>query len=151
MKIITPVTSNDENYNGDCDYGLITIDKNDAEYLLGLMEKAQELKENVGRFYKLQVFDYSVNYFSYYEDLDEVLDVDGKPVVSYSVDVESDGVHILPNDFILPADAEQNTECDTAGIDETQIIWDAYVKHTNCKVKCKSISKELLQRIANGE
>ena len=150
MKILTPTTSNNENYNGDCDYGLIHINKKDAEYLLELMQRAQEMKKNIEGFYNFQVFNYSVDYFSYYEALDEVTDINGTNIINYDTSVH-EGVFVMPDDFTIAEDAEQRTDCDIAEIEENQIIWNSYVKHTDTKIKCMSISKKLLETIAQGK
>lgn len=152
MKILTDTTSSDENWNGDCDYAIIEINKTQAEHFLGLIAKAQELKETLDHFYQFKCFDYSVTYLESSDELDETLvDVDGKDAWDTFNADSKENVVILSDDFDWEVEAEQRTECDTICVQEDSVRWDCFVKHTNCRIKTKQLNKELIEKIAKEE
>ena len=148
MKILTNASSNNENWNGDCDYALIEIKS--PEHYLRLINKAQEIKESIDGFFKIEAFDYSITWFSDYDEITEVVDKDGKNALEQINGYNYDGFVVLPDDFELPEDVEQRTDCDSVNIQENKIGWSCYVKYTNTEITSGWIPKTFLEENTNG-
>ena len=144
MKIITETLSNNEYDNGNCDYAFIDITPDMAIEYLGYINEINELR-NIPSIYNLQTFDYSVTYFSFYEELGGLIDEFEK---TNKLKLFEDVV-ICPDDYEIPTEAIQRTECNILNIMKDTIKWNAFVKHTNIEVETKHISIDILKQIAN--
>ena len=145
MKILTCTSSSDPDWNGDCDYALAHITPEQARHYLFLIEKAKEVKNEIEGFYCIELFDCSVRYFSYHDDIENLLDIDGNPALPA---VNEGNCVLIPDDYEIPEDEEQRTDLDTVKVQEDCLLWTAHPKHTGVEITCRRWPVELLQRIA---
>jgi len=141
MKIVTNVISSDVDYNGDCDYAFVDISPIDAKSYLKYMDKAKELKSEIETLYCFQLFNYAVDYFCDHDAFDEL---------GYEIVKSDDNLIICPEDYKLPKDTIQRTECAILRVCDDEISWNALIKHTGVKVSTCGISRKVLEKIAKS-
>ena len=138
MKIVLATYSSDRDYNADCDYALVAIGKPEAETLLGYINKAAEIQEDIGsHFCALEVFDYRCDYFEYHDGVDAL--------------AFNERIAVASDDFEVPDAFAQRTECDTASVGPMNIHWTAIPKYTGISIETPAISAWMLKRIFDGE
>jgi hypothetical protein len=149
MKIITNVSASAD-FSG-VSYGLIEISTEFAATILSWMDKAKELNETITSFNNIEIFNYSVDYFNYFDSFGEIKNAEG----SYLEELlDEQKIVILPDeleDSIEPPDeACVRTDCDTIHVSQGEIHWEAYSKHTDVQLHTNNISREWIEKIANG-
>jgi hypothetical protein len=143
MKIILKAKAADDNW--DCDYGLVNMTVEDAKRLIDLMDKAQKLKETISSFHSIEIFDYSVEYFGYYEAFSEV-----KLDDMCAEEILNECNYLYLPEFSLPDQAVVRTEVDTIHVAQDCVHWEANAKHTNVLVATRTIPYFVIENIAKG-
>jgi hypothetical protein len=139
-------TSSDGDYNGDCDYGVVQVDREYAETLLHLHERFMVLKKArspatlEGSLLRMEYFDNSIRFFSAgaWEPAD-----DAGPTPE-----DGERYAIVGREWQPPDDQEQRVECRTVHILEDGFRWEASPKHTSVWVQTAKVSVEDMKKLA---
>ena len=142
--------SSDEDYNADCDYGVVEITPTYARSLLKKIAIAKKLNVD-SNFLSLCYVDYSVNYFVdagifdlYEEGLRDTLFEDGLAFLN------NNDICELPEIVTIPDDNMQRIDVAHVNINENGCSYEAIPKHTSLVISTPHISGTMLKKIANG-
>lgn len=147
-RFILRTWSSDEDYNADCDYGVIEITTTYARSLLKKIAIAKKLNVN-SNFLSLCYADYSVDYFVdtgifdlCEESLRNTLFEDGPAFLN------NNDICELPEIFKIPDDNIQRIDVASVRINENGCSYEATPKHTNIVISTPHISHDFLKAIA---
>lgn len=129
---------NDEDYNGDCDYGIIEFDPVYAKSLLDKMDTAKKLGEQDSNFLRANYFDYSADYFSHFDALDDVLE---------DFDFSDCNLFEVPESFVIPEESFQRKDVCTVHVDGNDLFYECVPKHTSILIWSPCISRTVLESI----
>ena len=139
MRLLLDTYSSDENWNGDCDYGFLTVTDTDAAELLHYMDTCARVKEMFGEsMYAVELWDYRVEYIEYHDALEDLGILDGERVT------------IIPDSFTPADDTCQRTESDTLVIMPDSVHWTANPKYTGVLIETPALGRQFLEEIADG-
>lgn len=121
---------------------VVDIDKHHARHLLGLMDRAKALREEMSDFMCMEFSDYSPDYYTQSEDLDDEL-----------------GAHELDDDFaILEQMPKTLKEEDPERIGFSRLVvsaeeirWEASPKHTGWLLESNGIDRKTLEEFTQKE
>lgn len=129
-------------YNGDCDYCLISLDAAYVSYLLAWMDRVAQLLRDDDTVYDIRCWDGRPQYLRLNDKLEEIQDVDGRPV-----EEPLDEPILLVADPGFAEEDFQQVECQTVQVSPDCLWWSGYIKHTNVKLESAAIEKATLLRI----
>ena len=117
-------------------YAAIDLDRGTAEELLKVMGMVKRLREEL----PMATVRFPSNaciFFGEGEDagLDERI-------------AKAFGTLVLPEDEEFNPGDEEFSDLDEASVSLTDVYWDAYVKHTGCRISTRSVSMELVEQAA---
>jgi len=141
--LVIDTSSTDENYNGDCDFGLIPMDASYAAGLLWTMDEVTRLHRADDSVYDLECWDGTPSYFRFNDRLEVIRDIYG----DLAVDVPRGDPILLTADPMFGEEEFQRVECRTVQVSVDEVWWTAYVKHTNVRIETARISKKTLLKI----
>jgi hypothetical protein len=151
MKILTSVSATED--FSSVSYGLIDMTQEYAGNILEWMNKARELTQSIPSFNDLRIFDYSVDYFNYFEEFAELQNAGGS-YIEELID-ENDGTILLPpeleDSFEIPEYANTRSDADGIHVSAGSVYWQAFGKHTSMSFYTRSISREWIEKLAKGE
>ena len=141
--LVIDTSSTDENYNGDCDFGLIPMDASYAAGLLWTMDEVTRLHRADDSVYDLECWDGTPSYFRFNDRLEVIRDIYG----DLAVDVPRGDPILLTADPMFGEEEFQRVECRTVQVSVDEVWWTAYVKHTNVRIETARVSKKTLLKI----
>lgn len=114
-------SSNDENWNGDCDYVVVTIDKQIAQSIMARRKAFLALKKKDDALWEFFFWGAHMECMSY-----AGIDLDKEQQTLF----DDNGFLKLPDDYKVSDDAGIRTECEQMGIREENVFWTCYPKHS---------------------
>ena len=141
--LVIDTSSTDENYNGDCDFGLIPMAASYVADLLWYMTEVARLHRADDSVYDIEFWDGTPSYFRFNDRLEVIRDIYG----DLAVDVPRGDPILLTADPMFGEEEFQRVECQTVQVSVDEVWWTAYVKHTNVRIETARISKKTLLKI----
>ena len=141
--LVVDTSSSDENYNGDCDFGLIPLTRLYVNELLQYHNLVSFLHRADRHIYNLESWNAAPLYFRDNDRFGSLKDVDGQPVG----DIPRGEPIILNHDPEIADDDFQRVECQTVQVSHEEVWWAGYVKHTNIRIETAHISYKVLERV----
>jgi len=145
MKIVSDVRCNQPDFAGDgSDYAVTELSLESVTHMLNLMDEAYNLKQRIGSLHTIEIFEGRFDWFSYYEEMDEVLR-EAKRVSGTEGDMY--GVYFVPDDFEYPEDNHERMECETVMVAPDEIWWEAYLKYSDITYRTIRLTRADLMEI----
>lgn len=143
--IVLGTRSSDENFNGDCDFAFVKVDKEYAQTLLDLHAKFMEIKKGYGPdtirggLFAMEFFDRNLSMFSAgaWEPAEDVELPDGSHLYS-----------IVDREWEAPEDSHQSIGCRTVHVMEDGFLWEASPKHTDIWIETATVTVEDMKKLA---
>ncbi len=132
MKLVCSTYSTDENYSGDCNYALVDLTPELANYLLTKIKLFEQLYVVDDNLTELQYWNRNLVFFANLPEEEPDID-DSFNEVSFSI----------------PDDQVESLELERLHVDADGVYWSAVPNHCRMIVESRIIEVELLQRIAN--
>lgn len=158
-KLILRTYSSDENYNGDCDFAYIEIDRERARRILERMDLLHETYCRDRELFKMHFWDW-VDFFHYSNSED---DESGEIPEGFEERLpdsllDEDAWTIMDPEFELPERLSERTECNFLVVCEfgtkdrpnQEIEWQCYPKHTDVRITTTTLSRKLIEQIARS-
>jgi len=114
-------SSNDENWNGDCDYVVVTVDKQIAQSIMARRKAFLALKKKDEALWEFFFWGAHMECMSY-----SGIELDKDQQALF----DDNGFLKLPDDYKVPDDNGIRTECEQMGIREDNVFWTCYPKHS---------------------
>jgi hypothetical protein len=128
--------------NGECDFALLPITRDDANHLVARIDAFTDLKTRFSHLYRLTEFDARLLIFS------EAL-VQAAEITCADEWMEITEQHAQA---LLALSATQlhapDTECLSANYSDVDVYWSMYVRHTDIQITTSAIPREVLTAIA---
>ena len=121
MNYLLRASSNDEHWNGDCDYFVVTIDKQIAQSIMERRKAFLALKEKDSALWEFFFWGAHLECMSY-----SGIELDDDQQALF----DDNGFLKLPDDYKVPDEIGVRTECDQMGIREDGVFWTCYPKHS---------------------
>jgi hypothetical protein len=149
IRLVLSTTSSNENYNGDCDYAFVELEKEDIEVLLKYRNLFQYVHDRttydiqplpsgkkLGSLVTIEFWDNSVQYFSAVQKLPR-----GKEPAWGT------GILRVRKEWSPDEDHVQRMECGCVQIWEDHVRWTAIVKHTDTHIETDRVTFEDLEKM----
>jgi len=114
-------SSNDENWNGDCDYVVVTISKQIAKDIMERRKSFLALKKKDTELWEFFFWGAHMECMSY-----SGIELDKDQQALF----DDNGFLKLPDDYKVPDENGIRTECEQMGIREESVFWTCYPKHS---------------------
>ena len=143
MKIVLSTWSTIDDYNADCDFGLVDLTPILAARILSRMDFIDRLRTDDAALHEVSFWDATAGFFATpnHESLVGHLPDDG------------DSFTVLPEGIEIPVDSFQTTECDRLVIDvygkDLEVTWRSYPKHTTLQITTASVPRTFLEKVAS--
>lgn len=148
-RLLLPVHTGEELWG--VDFGLVTVGRERAEWLLGVFEEADRLRVKYDvPFYGIEIFDYAVEYFERLwrneakreveEELDNLTALDSEPRVLNAEEWALIRKHSKSVAIAVPS----------LVVTPTELLWHAYLKHDDRVFNTVTVSRELIDTFAKG-
>jgi hypothetical protein len=142
MQILMSTHSNNEYYNGDCDYAVVNLTPEFAREILNRVALADEIRGRDEQLSAISFYEFRPEYCSCCDEINEV--------VSGAKDNElTDGVYEADS-LVIPESRMQRTESGRLVIYSGSglILFAATPKHTDCEIETAYLEMDLLKNIA---
>lgn len=133
MKIILRTSSSDENFNGECDYAVLTLTQELAATILQYAGVYRLLKTQIAAevedphfLNSLEFFSCDVEFFSWSQFEEAGLDPD-----------DFHDCHEIPDSF---NPEPRRTDLARMYVQDTLVYWESFVKHTNVRIETAGVS-----------
>jgi hypothetical protein len=127
MNYLLRASSNDEHWNGDCDYFVVSIDKQIAKSIMERRKAFLALKKKDDALWEFFFWGAYLECVSYAGI--EIDTWDGPTDKEKQTLFDDNGFLKLPDDYKVPEEAGIRTECEQMGIREEGVFWTCYPKH----------------------
>ena len=148
MIILLKAWTMDEHVEPRADYAVVDVSPKYAQWMLGLIEAAEELRSEYNGLYCISLFEYGPDWLETSEELDEIFGGG------------TDAERIMPEVYLVSEETWTRIKDEAQGVrqDATTmrvqvdgVMWHSYIKHTDAAMETAEIPKELLERIAKGD
>jgi hypothetical protein len=139
MNYLLRASSNDENWNGDCDYVVVSIDKQIAQSIMARRKAFLALKKKDDALWEFFFWGAHFECMSY-----SGIELDKEQQALF----DDNGFLKLPDDFKVPEHNGIRTECEQMGIREESVFWTCYPKHCDgITVTSEALPYELIEEM----
>ena len=142
MKYICKASCDDE-YLENYDYLYLEITPEDARRYLRYRDAHAAAKAITGSLYCIEVFDYSCQAFREYDELEDVFE-------SNNLADWDEKIYEAPEDYEVPDDMCERTDCDCCRVLDTGIKFTMFPKFMNTLVSSPTFTWERLEELAAG-
>ena len=132
-------SSNDENWNGDCDYVVVTVDKQIAQSIMARRKAFLALKKKDEALWEFFFWGAHMECMSY-----SGIELDKDQQALF----DDNGFLKLPDDYKVPDDNGIRTECEQMCIREDGVSWHCYPKHAEgITITSEQLPYELIEEM----
>jgi len=132
-------SSNDENWNGDCDYVVVTLTKQIAQSIMARRKAFLALKKKDKELWEFFFWGAHMECMSY-----SGIELDKDQQTLF----DDNGFLKLPDDYKVSDDNGIRTECEQMGIREENVFWTCYPKHSEgITITSEALPYELIEEM----
>lgn len=143
--IVLGTSSSDANYNADCDFAFVKVNKEYAKALMRLRATLLEVKRNQGP----HGIESDLHQMEYFDNNIRMFNVAGwEPAEDVKMPEDSSQYSIVDREWEPADDSEQRTICRTLHVLSDGFYWEASPKHTSIWIETAMVSIEDIRKIA---
>ncbi len=138
LNILLRTFSSNEHYNGDCDYALLKLSPLSIRQMRDRMDLAKRKYTTDPSFVCIEFWDSAPQYFSSFDDLENLVDVDtlleGTPLC-------------VKNSIIkkIPDSSYQRTEADRIVVFSDHVYWECRPKHCDITIETAELDRKYIE------
>ena len=149
MQVILSVSSDNPNYNADCDFALLDLTQDLARLALRRIAQLRRQHKRDAQAYETYYWSLQPQYFRRRADEDN--DADDMSVAWEQLEekVDSRELVVAPDGFSVPEGQIARVECGQMAVRDDAIVFTAIPKHTSFFVRTAKITRDFLRCAAN--